>query len=82
MGEKKLTSYDIMMRTVFPERTCPVCGKKIVRPCFAEYAYKIGRHVFCSWTCMRKFEKERKVKFDDSVKKKRNTPLLDGGKRK
>lgn len=43
------------------EKTCPVCGKNFI---FHDYwAYKItyGTRVesFCSWTCMRKVEKER-----------------------
>ena len=42
------------------EKTCPMCGKTFI---FREHwAYKIIKdtHVtnYCSWTCMRKVEKE------------------------
>lgn len=46
-------------------RKCKICGKKF----FAndEYAYKIKKgwkdvKWFCSWSCMRKFEREQEAK--------------------
>lgn len=63
MEEEKLSYSERMVRNILPSRVCPVCGKEIVRICFTDYAYKIGYHTFCSWSCLRKFEKDPVVKF-------------------
>lgn len=47
---------------VFTERTCPVCGKKIVRASFAEYAYKKDGKVYCGWNCYSKGTSKKKEK--------------------
>ena len=38
------------------ECKCPVCGKTYFRS--ARWAYKIDAVYFCSWTCLRKKERE------------------------
>ena len=59
MEDKKKVSYsDNLMRTLFPERICPICGKIIIRAYFGDYAYKRGPHTFCSWGCMRKYDRD------------------------
>ena len=74
--DKNLTYYDKMIRNVFPTRICPVCGKTIIRICFGDYAYKMDGHIFCSWTCLRKYEKgECKITKPSPLNK--NLPLAD-----
>ena len=44
------------------DRTCPVCKKKFSPPNVTEWAYRTPKHVFCSWTCMRKHQKAEESK--------------------
>ena len=78
-GSQNQTYSDRLMRSTLTQKTCPICGKTIVRICFSEYAYKKDGHFFCSWTCMREYEKGGKLKFEDTSKKKRNMNLTKGG---
>lgn len=45
--------------SVLSEKTCQMCGKKVVRVYWGDYTYKIGTKYFCSYGCMRKYEKSR-----------------------
>lgn len=58
MAGNKDTNCSSQVKKIFSEKTCSTCGKILVRPCFAEYAYKIENKFFCSWTCMRRFEEK------------------------
>ena len=59
-------------------RYCHVCGAKIERMYWDEYIYKkcIGKKnkiiYFCSWNCMRQFEKQSKVKRHGRIKSRRS----------
>lgn len=52
------------------EKECPICGKTFL-PLSQEWAYRWHFNgklmVFCSWGCMRKFEKERDKKQNRNV---------------
>jgi hypothetical protein len=50
-----------MLESLFGERVCPICKKKMVRVYWGDYAYKIGNKVFCSYKCMRKYEKDQET---------------------
>lgn len=56
-NEKKLSYSDEMLKRIFSSRTCLVCGKKFTRISFSDYAYKLDGKYFCSYSCMRKYEK-------------------------
>lgn len=56
-----------------PRKTCPVCGREFSVDLPAEWAYQktIARRsrssvvlYFCSWGCMRKWEKEKEEKHE------------------
>lgn len=68
MAENRDTNCNNLVKKIFHEKTCSNCGKILVRPCFAEYAYKIENKFFCSWTCMRRFEEKHNI--DIPAKKK------------
>jgi len=44
------------------EKTCPVCGKKFICMNLTGWTYRVKfrgvRYTLCSYTCMRKLEKE------------------------
>jgi hypothetical protein len=65
--------------SILSEKTCSVCGKKMVRVYWGDYAYKFGSKYFCSYGCMRKYEKSRPVV---KVEEKINRPTLDKIKKK
>lgn len=44
------------------DRICPICKKNFSPPNVTEWAYKVPNKVFCSWTCMRKYEKTQEAK--------------------
>ena len=52
------------------ERKCAICGKPFYPPVLGEWAYKKFRHpghgtamyYFCSWSCLRKFEKGAEIR--------------------
>ena len=46
-----------LISSLFSEKTCSVCGKRMVRAYWGGYAYKFGSKYFCSYGCMRKYEK-------------------------
>lgn len=58
---------------IFLEVKCPVCGKKF-KPA-PEHALKIGgeesRRIVCSYSCMRKYEKEHEMLRRDEILQKR-----------
>lgn len=49
---------------MFDEVECGQCGKKFAPRTLEDYAYKImnknDRLIFCSWKCMRAYEKKHK----------------------
>lgn len=50
--------------TFWVMRTCPICGKEFLPA--AQHSWKIGNHewrkeLVCSYTCMRKWEKDPKI---------------------
>jgi hypothetical protein len=63
-----------IVSSILSEKTCPMCGKRMVRVYWGDYAYKFGSKYFCSYGCMRKYEKSRPVaKVEEEV----NRPTLD-----
>ena len=50
----------------FHEKQCARCGKEFIGN--LDWAYKIGKRynaiMFCSWSCLRAYEKERGSKID------------------
>lgn len=47
-------------------KSCPICGKTFYIPCLNEWAYrryaKTGDLHFCSWHCLREYEKDHERK--------------------
>lgn len=64
---------------VFIEINCAVCGKKF-KPA-PEHALKIGaegsRNLVCSYSCMRKYEKEHDLLRRDEILQKRDQKRKD-----
>jgi hypothetical protein len=46
-------------KLMLEEFTCPVCKKNFVIMNKAAYVYQKKHKKFCSWSCMRKFEKSK-----------------------
>lgn len=68
-----------LLSSFFSEKTCPVCGKKMIRVYWGDYAYKLESKYFCSYGCMRRYEKSKPVvKVEDEI----NRPTLDKIKKK
>lgn len=44
---------------------CKQCGKLFIIPCYTDYVYKRENRVFCSWSCMREFDRERERKKEE-----------------
>lgn len=65
-------------------RECPICGKEFCVPVFEEWVYKRefntgkgnnkrnSRIVFCSWHCLRSWEKQREKEMEERRRKRRN----------
>ena len=65
-------------------RTCPVCGKEFVCPVYDDWVYKrdytvgtgrhakCNRHIFCSWKCLRSWEKQHEKELAARKKKRKN----------
>jgi len=65
-------------------RECPICGKEFVCPVFDDWVYqrnpttgtgknaKSIRLIFCSWSCLRAWDKEHEADLDRRRKKRRN----------
>ena len=58
------------------EIECPVCGKVVHTMNRGEWAYKIdnehGRKLFCSWTCLRNYEKTIEEEIKNNPKKRKH----------
>lgn len=57
---------------------CNECGKEFPVLYLSQYVYKRGAKYFCSWSCMRKFDKEK----IDMNKKANTTPAKRPGRPK
>lgn len=55
---RKITYNDRITANIFSKRICPICEKSVVRPTFKDYVYKEDGYTFCSWNCMRKYERD------------------------
>ena len=70
------------LKRVYPLVTCPVCKKKFVKPS-GSWAYKIHYNGytrrFCSYSCMRVFQK--KIDSEKKEAKKRKRGFIRGAKR-
>ena len=76
------TDYDNETEArVFREKHCVMCGKVFCRANYIDYAYKIpcssGHRFFCSWTCMRKYQRLQEEKRDKSKDEKRHGVASD-----
>lgn len=44
---------------MFQEKICACCGKKIVRPSFSDYIYRLGNKFYCGWNCYYKCTQQK-----------------------
>lgn len=44
------------------QSTCKQCGRLFFIPCYTDYVYKRDKLVFCSWSCMRAYDRARELK--------------------
>lgn len=55
---------------------CQKCGKQFMIPYEPEYAYKRNTIVFCSYSCMRAYDKELEKKRAEEKKKRERERLI------
>lgn len=51
-------------------QTCPVCGRKFYKIHNGVWGWKIKRKIFCSYHCMREYEKPILEKKDAAMRRK------------
>ena len=49
----------------YQNRKCPMCGKEFVTRNALEWAYRRNNKVFCSWHCLREYDKGSKPRKAD-----------------
>ena len=52
------------------ERVCPICGKTFLLES-TEWVYRRGKKTFCTWSCMRAFDKAHAEKVALSRRRKK-----------